>query len=343
MSNLPIPASEPVVVYEQREGRIKYTYYDNGIVKITRYKGTRKIYWGRIFAAMIVFMLLMMGIMQSVKAIAASLKKGDAKNTEATVSVSDTLMQSSSKSGSSKAGSAVTNDDTSSQADKNADNEPLYANLSLKVCIAPAHGGASDRGAVSPDGETAECDQNLELGMLVKECLEKSGVTVIMTRETDEKLSISERCSLANQAGADLYVSLHRNSVSGDETLCGTELWINNNDPKYDRTLAENILEKLVEVGISENRGVKTGYSGLPEQNYQVNIDAVMPSCLLELGFLTNSVDNMQFEEKKNEYAQAIADGIIKTAADLGVIDQSGKRLIPDQLISYEKNGVQTY
>lgn len=330
------------MVYEQREGRIKYTYYDNGIVKITRYKGTRKIYWGRIFAAAVVFMLLMMGIMQSVKAIAASLKKGDVKNTEATASVSETLMESRSKNDPSKAGSAVTNDDTSSKDEAAAD-ETQYANVSLKVCIDPAHGGASDRGAVSPDGEIAECDQNLELGMLVKECLEKNGVTVIMTRETDEKLSISERCSLANQAGADLYVSLHRNSVSGDETLCGTELWINNNDPKYDRTLAENILEKLVEVGISENRGVKTGYSGLPEQNYQVNIDAVMPSCLLELGFLTNSVDNMQFEKKKNEYAQAIADGIIKTAADLGVIDQNGNRLIPDQIISYEKNGVQTY
>ena len=59
--------AEHRVVSVQWQGRTKYTYYDDGIVKITRYK-KRKVYWGRIFAALVIFVLLAAGIVQLIKA-----------------------------------------------------------------------------------------------------------------------------------------------------------------------------------------------------------------------------------------------------------------------------------
>ncbi len=333
MNQLPVPAAEPRVIYVERQGREKYTYYDNGIVKITRYKAKQKIYWGRIIAASLVFILLFMGIVQTFRAAAAAIRgrKNDDKTTPSS-SLGQLVPQDKNDD------LTVSEDSASGSADSNISTDK--SEIALTICIDPAHGGAADRGAVSADGEIIECEQNLELAELVKEYLTDRGATVIITRESDEQLVISDRCSLANQAGADFYVSLHRNSVSGDDTLCGTEVWVNNNQPEYDTLLAENILAAVEKVGISENRGVKFGYSGIPDQNYQVNIDTVMPSCLLELGFLTNETDNRMFEEHKEEYAQAIGDAIIKTAIDIGVIDKDGKRLMSDQLISYGKNSV---
>ena len=71
---------------------------------------------------------------------------------------------------------------------------------------------------------------------------------------------------------------------------------MNSNQPQYDTALAQNILTALGTAGISQDRGVKYGYSGWSDQNYQVNMDTVMPSCLIELGFMTNDTDNELFE-----------------------------------------------
>ena len=79
-----------------------------------------------------------------------------------------------------------------------------------------------------------------------------------------------------------MYVSLHRNSYDGD--ISGVEVWVNNSEPEYDTKLAQNILDDLEKVGISENRGVQYGYVGNSGVNYYINADTVMPSCLVELG-----------------------------------------------------------
>ena len=176
-----------------------------------------------------------------------------------------------------------------------------------RVVIDPGHGG-DDVGAEF--NGRYEKDDNRALALLVIEKLDDMGIDAVLTRKTDKFITLEKRCSIANKKKAELFVSLHRNSAEGAK---GVEIWIKDDSPEADRALADSILEKLDEAGISENRGVKAGYARSDGKNYYVNSHTDMPSCLVELGFINSETDNELFDEKLNEYAQAIADGIADT------------------------------
>ena len=181
------------------------------------------------------------------------------------------------------------------------------------VCLDAGHGG-SDSGAVN--GQRYEKNDNLKLSLLVRDILEDRGYTVVMTREDDSDVSLSERCKIANKARASLFVALHRNS-STSASAKGMELWIHSSNPTDDALLAQNILDNLHTVGITADRGIHTGYREGANLNYHVNRNTKMPSVLLEVGFISNSEDNNAFDEKIDEYAKAIADGIEQTLLEM--------------------------
>ena len=105
------------------------------------------------------------------------------------------------------------------------------------------------------------------------------------------------------------FVSIHRNSAeSGD----GVEVWISNEKEEKSSKLASSILEKIDQVGIQTNRGVKTGTSENGEADYFVNKNTKMPSCLIELGFISNKKDNELWDKNAEQYAKAIAEGIVE-------------------------------
>jgi N-acetylmuramoyl-L-alanine amidase len=176
----------------------------------------------------------------------------------------------------------------------------------VSVVIDAGHGG-KDAGATS--GNRKEKDDNLNLALKVAECLEAKGIDCAVTRTLDVYLSLESRCRFANIRSADLFVSLHRNSVSNEAN--GVEIWIGSENSSDERELAQSILDALEKVGISENRGVKSGYAG-EGNDYYVNKNTDMTSCLVELGFISSDLDNELYDEKLNEYAQAIADAIEK-------------------------------
>lgn len=171
------------------------------------------------------------------------------------------------------------------------------------VIIDPGHGG-SDVGA-QHDGRN-EKDDNLELALLVAEKLKDSGVKVKLTRDDDTFISLENRCKFANRRRAELFVSLHRNSAESGK---GVEIWISSDEPRKDSQLAENILQNLDKVGISKNRGVKSGYAQ-GNGNYYVNSHTDMPSCLAEIGFITSETDNALLDKNLEKYAEAIAEAI---------------------------------
>lgn len=173
------------------------------------------------------------------------------------------------------------------------------------ICIDAGHGG-NDFGAIS--GDRKEKDDNLNLALEVRSVLVDRGYTVVMTRDDDTFVTLDNRCKFANRKQADLFVALHRNSVEG--VANGVEIWVKNDKPEKDNILAQNILDCLVKTGVSENRGVKSGIEGNSDGNYYVNKYTDMPSCLVELGFITSETDNKMYDEKLNLYAIAIADGI---------------------------------
>lgn len=176
----------------------------------------------------------------------------------------------------------------------------------VQVVIDPGHGG-SDVGA-EYDGRY-EKDDNLAIALLVNEKLKDKGINSCLTRNSDKFVELKDRCNIANRRKAQIFVSLHRNSADGAK---GVEIWISSEASEADTTLAENILKSLDNAGISENRGVKSGYAR-GDGDYYVNSHTDMPSCLVELGFINSKTDNELLDEKIEIYAKAIADAIVKS------------------------------
>lgn len=276
----------------------------------------KKIYWNRIIIALIILAAIVFGIVQLISFVASKIKGDNTKNTNTTVNSN---------------AAAKADKDSSSEAEP----EPAkYSNMDFTVCIDAGHGDY-DGGTANADGTRYEKDDNLKIALEVQKYLQSYGVNVVMIRDDDSFLELGERCDKANNTKSDMYVSLHRNSYDGD--ISGVEVWVNNSEPAYDTQLAQNILDGLKGVGISEDRGVQYGYVGNQSVNYYINADTVMPSCLVELGFITDDEDNKLFDEHLTEYGEAIADGIVKTAIDVGLVDKDGKRLMEGQLLSPEK------
>lgn len=179
----------------------------------------------------------------------------------------------------------------------------------IVICLDAGHGG-DDPGAVN--GDRQEKDDNLNMALAVRDALEAAGhenLEVILTREDDTALTLEERVHFANNSNTTLFVSLHRNSGGGQ----GVETWISAAGLKPETALATYIQKNLVDVGVAKDRGVKKGTAGNPKSSYYVVGNTLMPACLVELGFIDDdAADNTLLDEHFADYAQAIADGILK-------------------------------
>lgn len=204
--------------------------------------------------------------------------------------------------------------------------EPVDAGQrDLVIVIDPGHGG-DDGGATDSDDHPTrfEKNDNLALSLAVRDALSAyPHINVIMTRETDVFVKLKDRCEISNSANADFFISLHRNSAKSGS---GVEIWINNDsggDNSWDKLLAEYIMELLDSVGITQNRGIKTGYRGSTSNtegnNYYVNRYTDCPSCLVEMGFMSSEQDNRNFDTRLDDYADAIATAVIELVSDKGL------------------------
>ena len=81
-----------------------------------------------------------------------------------------------------------------------------------KVMIDAGHGGTKDPGAVFED--RMEKDDTLRLALAVGRILEENGVNAVYTRSTDVYDTPYQKAEMGNEAGADYFVSLHRNAAS---------------------------------------------------------------------------------------------------------------------------------
>lgn len=188
----------------------------------------------------------------------------------------------------------------------------------LIICVDAGHGG-SDSGSLANYTTRYEKDDNLSIALATQKYLEKIkdvDMKIIMTRTDDTFVSLDDRCSIANNAKADLFVSLHRNSA---ENANGVEVWVHSSEPAADCRLAYNILMSLQDVGISKNKGVRFGYIEDPSLDYQVNRETNMPSCLVEVGFMSSVDDNALFDRNVDRYGEVIAESIVRTAKELGL------------------------
>ena len=108
------------------------------------------------------------------------------------------------------------------------------------------HGG-EEVGAVL--GKRYEKNDTLEVAKLVEKNLKKKNIKVIMTRSRDKDVSLEERCKIANQKKAKVFVSIHRNSADAGN---GVEIWCNSQKKAADTKLANSIMKYLEKTKIGQ-------------------------------------------------------------------------------------------
>ncbi|MFD0857940.1 N-acetylmuramoyl-L-alanine amidase [Roseovarius aquimarinus] len=226
------------------------------------------------------------------------------------------------------------------------DLSPTRGDGALVVVLDPGHGGI-DPGA--GQGDILEKDVMLAFGRELKEALLRRGDTqVVMTREDDSFVSLERRVAIAQGAGADLFLSLHADSLGegvargatiyklGEEAsdaasaalaerhdradlLAGLDLSGTDDvvaDVLMDLARMEtqprsDLLARALLIGLEEE-GLSTNSKPIRTASFSVLKSPDIPSLLLELGFLSNGRDlsNLTDPEWRARMAQAVADGI---------------------------------
>jgi len=167
------------------------------------------------------------------------------------------------------------------------------------IIIDPGHGGR-DPGACCEG--LLEKELNLQIGLALKHLLQCDHLSVSLSRGDDAFKSLGQRCEMANNSKADLFLSVHCNA-SEDENARGIEVFHFPASPSG-KKLAQAVYQELLKLG-RQSRGVK-------EANYFVLKHTRMPACLVECGFITNAEEAGWLKNHIPEIAEALARGIKK-------------------------------
>jgi N-acetylmuramoyl-L-alanine amidase len=209
-----------------------------------------------------------------------------------------------------------------------------------RIVVDPGHGG-HDPGAVGQGG-TREKDVVLQIARrLAGKIRDELGIDVVMTRSTDVFIELQERTALANQVGADLFISIHANAslnhaANGIETyylnLAKTEkvaqLAAKENGTTLEKvSLLQAVLFDLManyklndsahladEVQKAVLKKVGGQYPtvknlGVKQGPFYVLVGATMPSILVETAFLSNEHEEPRLKDPT--YQELVAEGIM--------------------------------
>ena len=224
----------------------------------------------------------------------------------------------------------------------------LARELGLKInriAIDPGHGGY-DTGTVGPHGlvEKDLClDVALRLGELIKENL--PGAEVVFTRKDDRHVSLEERTAIANDANADLFLSIHANSSDSRETRGVETFYLSLASSRESRDLASrenapaesalhNLPELIQKIANNEKRTESKEFAtdvqqslarqlqlvsrqeanrGVKQAPFVVLTGANMPAVLSEISFVSNASDESLLQEGSQR--QRIAEGLFRGVA----------------------------
>ena len=219
-----------------------------------------------------------------------------------------------------------------------------------RVALDPGHGG-HDVGTHGPSGlyeKEVVLDVAQRLGSLLEERL---GSEIVYTRSDDTFISLEERTKIANEAKADLFLSIHANS-SPVRYVAGTETYYLNfttskvaldvaarENASSERSIYDlkDLLQKIALrdkidesrefaarlqtalYGVSSKGNSTARNRGVKKAPFVVLIGASMPSVLAEIGFLTNSSDEVLLRkpEQRQKIAEALYKGIASYAETL--------------------------
>ncbi len=175
----------------------------------------------------------------------------------------------------------------------------VYINtLEPTICIDAGHGGF-DGGAVA--NNVVEKDITLKASLILGSMLEHTGYKVIYTRTKDLSLTsdkvtdMKERLKIINRKTNILYISIHANTYPSNKVF-GAQVFYSNNI-ELSKKLAEYIQDYFLQEDKTNNRLAK-----LINGKYLTD-NAVIPGCIVELGFMSNEHDlNILMNDKTLEY-----------------------------------------
>src|SRR5215472_4967665 len=237
-----------------------------------------------------------------------------------------------------------------------------------RIVIDPGHGG-HDTGTIGPHGlmEKDLClDVALRLGRLIEQKLPSA--EVVYTRTDDTFVPLEERTSIANQAKADLFISIHANS-SHDPDARGIETFYLNfatsgesmEVATRENALSQSSLHDLQDIikKIARNEKIEESKElaadiqdslsrrlqtvsqdehnrGVKKAPFIVLIGANMPSVLSEISFISNPSDERLL--RKNEQRQRVADGLYRGIASY-LASLNSLSMNKSRLVSEERSG----
>ncbi|GAA4873514.1 N-acetylmuramoyl-L-alanine amidase CwlD [Paenibacillus vulneris] len=187
-----------------------------------------------------------------------------------------------------------------------------------KIALDPGHGGP-DGGAESKDG-IIEKDINLAITMYLRDYLQEAGAMVVMTRESDQDLAepstkgyskrktedLLARAQFISQQKADLFVSIHLNSIPSDK-------WSGAQTFYYPNHQDNGLLAALIQDEIKKNLN-NTDRVAKPVDNVYLLKTLKIPSALVEVGFLSNPSEAqlLKSPEYQKKVAASVYQGILR-------------------------------
>lgn len=192
--------------------------------------------------------------------------------------------------------------DASGEADRN--------NGGKLIVIDPGHGGY-DNGATGFNG-TLEKDINLAIALKLSNYLKEAGYNILLTRSDDTFVSLKDRSAAANNANADIFISIHCN-VSLNHEAGGTEVLTEpvSSNPVYNQQEDSKRLAGLVQNELVKILGLKD--RGVKDQDLSVCRETNAPAILIETAFIDN---NYEEELMKDTAVQDGVSAAIKRGID---------------------------
>ena len=174
-----------------------------------------------------------------------------------------------------------------------------------KILVIDAGHGGKDAGALSKGSKYFEKDVNLDIVLSLQKLLEKEDIKVYYTRNKDETVFLNPRVNLANAVDCDYFISVHcnANAVSSPN---GSEVLYYDKESKgiKNQDLAAIFSDEIAKLLPLRQRGLIKKH---PEDIYIMD-KALVPTILIEVGYMTNNTDMNYLSKAENR--EVVAEGI---------------------------------
>ena len=226
---------------------------------------------------------------------------------------------------------------------------PPYAKFlqGVRICLDPGHGGDAHKSGYKrgPTG-VREAEINLRVAKYLRDFLEAAGAEVLLTREEDVASSLEQRAEVANQWGADLFLSLHHNAIADKPQVNRTSVWYHN-DVDYRPSNLD--LARYMYGGVQDALRLEQ-ISNVPLLSDQMMYDsgfgvlrhAQVTAALSEASFFTNPEEEQRLRDP--EYNLLEAYGLFKGLAKYAAAGLPRARLVEpaDGVVDIQADAVST-